>query len=195
MYKTDKFMENLLIIMKSDLNVYIKSIILKPNAIILNVIDSRCIFNLSKILKKFSLFNCKYLFDLTAIDYPFRKNRFELIYFFRSLSYNYKLFLKCFIADKQGLLSLSSLYSSIPWLEREVWDMFGIVFFENFDLRRILTDYGFKGHPFRKDFPLTGFVEIRYDDSKQIILTEPLELSQEFRFFDFQSPWVKKIIY
>lgn len=188
-------MIKLALLLKNDYKLFIKSIVIKPNIIIMNLKNFDNINIISKFFKNLSLLKFKSLIEIVGIDYPFRKNRFELIYIFRSFNYNYKLFLKCFVRDRQALPSLLNQFESACWLEREVWDMFGVIFLNNFNLRRILTDYGFKGHPFRKDFPLTGFVEIRYDDSKQIILSEPIELSQEFRFFDFQSPWISKVIY
>ena len=188
-------MHKLLLLLRNDFKLFIKHIIIKPNTLVLSLLDNNSIVIFSKILQNLSFLKFKSLIEILAVDYPFRNYRFELIYLFRSIVYNFRLNIKCFVKDRQALPSLVSLYASAPWLEREVWDLFGIIFSNNFDLRRILTDYGFKGHPFRKDFPLTGFVEIRYDDSKQMILTEALELSQEFRFFDFQSPWINKKLY
>jgi NADH:ubiquinone oxidoreductase subunit C len=112
------------------------------------------------------------------------------MYNFLSISKNNRIILKSYV--KNSVTSLSSLYNSSIWLEREIWDLFGIFFNQHPDLRRILTDYGFDGFPLRKDFPLTGYVEVRYDDEKKRVLQEPLEVSQEFRVFDFLSPWEKK---
>jgi len=129
------------------------------------------------------------LIDMTVVDRLFGKNRFEIYYFFRSIVFNNVLIIK-FQTD--GLTAINSLTHEIrgaSWLEREVWDMFGIAFSNHSDLRRILTDYGFQGFPLRKDFPLTGFIEVRYDDESKRVIYDSLELSQEFRFFDFQSPW------
>lgn len=146
----------------------------------------------SKFLKNHSNLQFKQLMDLTAIDYPNKLNRFELMYNFLSITKNNRLILKSFVKSNRSVSSLSSLYNSSIWLEREVWDLFGIFFNHHPDLRRILTDYGFDGFPLRKDFPLTGYVEVRYDDEKKRVLQEPLEVSQEFRVFDFLSPWEKK---
>lgn len=129
------------------------------------------------------------LVDMTVVDKFYQKNRFEVYYFLRSTIYNSFLVIKIL---NDGFLPLSSAtlhYSAAGWLEREIWDMFGVFFSEHFDLRRILTDYGFQGFPLRKDFPLTGFIEVRYDGEAKRVTYETLELSQEFRFFDFQSPW------
>ena len=131
----------------------------------------------------------KVLIDITAIDYPNQNKRFEIVYNLLSKEYNFRIRIKTCVDEITPLNSCTNLYSSAGWWEREVWDMFGIFFFGHPDLRRILTDYGFQGHPLRKDFPLTGYTEVRYDDSEKRVVTESLELSQEFRYFDFSSPW------
>ena len=131
----------------------------------------------------------KVLIDVTAVDYPSRSLRFEVVYNLLSIHYNARIRVKTCVNEIQPLLTSTQVYSSAGWWEREVWDMFGIFFAHHPDLRRILTDYGFQGHPLRKDFPLTGYVEVRYDDSEKRVITESLELTQEFRFFDFASPW------
>jgi len=131
----------------------------------------------------------KVLIDLTAVDYPSRGLRFEIIYNLLSIQYNSRIRIKTCVDEMNPVSSVTSLYSAAGWWEREVWDMFGIFFSNHPDLRRILTDYGFQGHPMRKDFPLSGYVEVRYDDSEKRVITEPVEITQEFRYFDFQSPW------
>jgi NADH dehydrogenase (ubiquinone) Fe-S protein 3 len=131
----------------------------------------------------------KILIDVTAVDHPSRFLRFEVVYNLLSVQYNARIRIKSCVDEITPISSSTSVYSSAGWWEREVWDMFGIFFSNHPDLRRILTDYGFEGHPLRKDFPLTGYVEVRYDDSEKRVLIEPLELSQEFRYFDFASPW------
>lgn len=131
----------------------------------------------------------KVLVDVTAVDYPSRPLRFEVVYNLLSVQYNSRIRIKTCVDEIQPITSSTQVYSSAGWWEREVWDMFGIFFLNHPDLRRILTDYGFQGHPLRKDFPLTGYVEVRYDDSEKRVITESLELTQEFRFFDFSSPW------
>ena len=132
---------------------------------------------------------CKQLMDITAVDYPTRIERFELIYNFLSVEFNSRIRVKSVVDEVTPISSVTEIFSCAAWWEREVWDMFGIFFSNHPDLRRILTDYGFQGHPLRKDFPLTGYVEVRYDDSEKRVITEPVELTQEFRFFDFASPW------
>lgn len=138
----------------------------------------------------------KLLIDVTAVDYPSRILRFEVVYNLLSITFNSRIRIKCCIDETNPINSITEIYSSAGWWEREVWDMFGIFFFNHPDLRRILTDYGFEGHPLRKDFPLSGYVEVRYDDSEKRVINENIELSQEFRYFDFSSPWeqTEKII-
>lgn len=128
------------------------------------------------------------LLDLTAVDRFFYANRFMLLYCFVNLSTGFRIFVKVFVPEHGFVPSLSNIIASSNWLEREVWDMFGVPFSSHSDMRRILTDYGFSGHPLRKDFPLTGFIELRYDDSLKRVVYEPLELTQEFRVFNFVNP-------
>jgi NADH dehydrogenase (ubiquinone) Fe-S protein 3 len=131
----------------------------------------------------------KMLMDVTAVDYPTREERFEVVYNLLSLQYNTRLRVKACVGELTPVDSAVGVYNSAAWWERETWDMFGIFFAHHPDLRRILTDYGFEGHPLRKDFPLSGYVEVRYDDSEKRVLTEPVEFTQDFRYFDFSSPW------
>lgn len=144
---------------------------------------------IAEFLKKSGLTQFKQLIYMTAVDYPKRFNRFEAVYHFLSLSNNTRIFLKFPIADGNFLLSLTSLYPAANWYEREIWDMFGIGFENHPDLRRILTDYGFNGHPLRKDFPLTGYLEVQYKESEKRVVHTPVELTQAYRNFQFQSPW------
>ena len=129
------------------------------------------------------------LTELTAVDYPERAKRFELVYQLLSVGLNQRVRIAAPVADGEVAPSVSHLYSSAVWSEREVWDMYGIFFSGHPDLRRLLTDYGFEGHPLRKDFPLTGTVETRYDERLGRVVYEPVSLQQEFRDFDFMSPW------
>ena len=129
------------------------------------------------------------LSDLTAVDYPDRPERFEMVYQLLSMKNNIRLRVLMPIDEGQAVPSIVGLFSAANWAEREVWDMFGIFFAGHPDLRRLLTDYGFEGHPLRKDFPLTGHVEVRYDDTLRRVVNEPVSLVQEFRDFDFLSPW------
>lgn len=131
----------------------------------------------------------KTLMDITAVDYPNRNLRFEVVYNLLSVEYNSRIRIKTCVDEITPVNSSTEAFSCAGWWEREVWDMFGVFFTGHPDLRRILTDYGFQGHPLRKDFPLTGYTEVRYDDSEKRVITESLELTQEFRYFDFSSPW------
>lgn len=131
----------------------------------------------------------KQLVELTAVDYPARDERFDVVYLLLSLKHNLRVRVKVTAAEDSALPSVFPVFSSALWLEREVWDMYGIFFEDHPDLRRILTDYGFDGHPLRKDFPLSGHVEVRYDEAQKRVVYEPVKLPQEYRNFDFVSPW------
>lgn len=139
---------------------------------------------------------CQYtcLTAISGTDYPERKNRFEIAYELLSFHYNSRFRLKTFVNESTPLHSAVSLYPAANWWEREVWDLFGVFFQDHPDLRRILTDYGFQGHPLRKDFPLSGYVEVSYDEKLKRVISQPLELSQEFRSFDFRSPWSTEVV-
>ena len=141
------------------------------------------------LLKNTETLNFSQLTDLTAVDYPDRPKRFELVYQLLSMENNKRVRIICSIDDGQIVPSITSLYKSAEWPEREVWDMYGLFFSDHPDLRRLLTDYGFEGHPLRKDFPLTGYVEVRYDDIEKRVAYQPVQLTQEYRDFDFLSPW------
>ena len=135
--------------------------------------------------------NCQFkqLMDICGVDYPERPQRFEVVYNLLSLVHNNRVTVKVMLDDNSSIPSVSKVFSSADWWEREIWDLFGIFFSGHPDLRRILTDYGFDGHPLRKDFPLTGYVEVRYDDAQKRVVYEPVKLTQEYRDFDFLSPW------
>ena len=147
------------------------------------------IYNLLEDLKKKENLNFEMLLDITAVDYPKRAKRFEIVYILLSLKNHLRLRVKTFINESEIVPSISKLYKCARWYEREVWDMYGISFKGNDDLRRLLTDYGFEGHPLRKDFPLTGFVELRYDETKKKVAYSKVKLTQDYRNFDFLSPW------
>ena len=129
------------------------------------------------------------LIDVAGVDYPEREKRFEVVYVLLSIRQNNRVRVKVAVEDGEIVPSATELFSSAGWFEREVWDMYGILFSGHSDLRRILTDYGFDGHPQRKDFPLTGYVELRYDDEQKRVVYEPVKLTQDFRKFDYLSPW------
>lgn len=129
------------------------------------------------------------LVDLCGVDYPEREQRFEVVYHLLSLRHNRRVRVKVASDPATPVPSVGAVFSTAGWFEREAWDMYGIMFSGHPDLRRLLTDYGFSGHPLRKDFPLTGYVELRYDDAQKRVVYEPVELRQDFRNFDFLSPW------
>ncbi len=131
----------------------------------------------------------KVMVDICGTDFPERPKRFEVVYNFLSLVHNQRVRVKIEADDETPVPSITGLHNSANWFEREVWDMYGVMFDGHPDLRRLLTDYGFEGHPLRKDFPLTGFVEVRYDDERKRVVYDPVKLPQEFRTFDFLSPW------
>ena len=129
------------------------------------------------------------LVDITAVDYPQRSKRFDVIYHFLSMYQNHRIRLRVQIREDEMVPSIIDVHPSSNWFEREIFDMFGILFTGHPDLRRILTDYGFRGHPLRKDFPTTGYTEVRYDEVQKRVVYEPVSLVQEYRQFDFMSPW------
>ncbi len=134
---------------------------------------------------------CKFstLVDITAVDYPARDVRFEVVYQYLSMYQNHRVRVKCAVREDELVPSLVDVHPSANWFEREVFDMYGILFSGHPDLRRILTDYGFRGYPLRKDFPTTGYTEVRYDEAQKRVVYEPVSLVQEYRQFDFMSPW------
>lgn len=131
----------------------------------------------------------KILIDVCGVDYPEREERFDVVYNLLSVKNNQRIRLKVRASEETPVPSATSIFSSASWFERETWDLYGVYFADHPDLRRILTDYGFEGHPLRKDFPLTGYVEVRYDEEQKRVVYEPVKLKQEFRSFDFMSPW------
>jgi len=131
----------------------------------------------------------KILVDLCGVDWPERAKRFDVVYHLLSLTQNLRLRVHVHVADDEAVPSIVAVYPAANWFERETFDMYGIAFADHPDLRRLLTDYGFSGHPLRKDFPLTGYVEVRYDDELKRVVYQPVQLVQEFRDFDFMSPW------
>ena len=135
--------------------------------------------------------NCsfKVLVDICGVDYPEREERFEVVYNMLSVTQNHRIRVKVTTDGEQPVPSATGVFSSAGWYERECWDLYGVFFSDHPDLRRLLTDYGFEGHPMRKDFPLTGFVEVRYDDAAKRVVYEPVSLTQDFRSFDYVSPW------
>jgi len=152
-------------------------------------VESKYISEILEILSLHTNFLYTSLVDISSVDYPERVNRFEIVYHLLSYKKNHRVNVKTYTDEITPISSVSLVYPSSVWSEREIWDMHGIFFINNPDLRRILTDYGFEGHPLRKDFPLTGYNEVRYDDTQGYVVSENLELAQEFRLYDYTSPW------
>ncbi len=134
-------------------------------------------------------FSCEQLMELCGVDWPERPERFDVVYMLLSVSLNHRVRIVVPTSAEAAIPSIHKLWPVATWFEREAWDLFGITFADQPDLRRILTDYGFSGHPLRKDFPLTGYVEVRYDEDQKRVVNEPVTLTQDFRNFDFVSPW------
>ena len=155
------------------------------------VVEARAdqVVRVLKFLKDDPACRFEQLTDLCGVDYPERDPRFDVVYHLLSMSHNRRMRLKVGVNEDQPVPSVTEVYPSAGWWERETWDLYGIHFAGNPDLRRLLTDYGFSGHPLRKDFPLTGYVELRYDSEQKRVVYEPVKLTQEFRRFDFLSPW------
>jgi NADH/F420H2 dehydrogenase subunit C len=140
-------------------------------------------------IRDHSALQMKILIDVTAVDFPTKSKRFEVVYNLLSTKYNTRLRVKVQTDEVSTIPSVEGIYSSAGWFERETWDLFGIFFKNHSDLRRILTDYGFEGHPLRKDFPLSGYLEARFDESEKRVVLEKIEMTQDFRFFEFANPW------
>jgi NADH dehydrogenase (ubiquinone) Fe-S protein 3 len=178
---------------------WIKSIHYENGEVSITVF-SESIFPFFVYLKNHTNTQYKLLMDITAVDNlngsseaadsnPEKEKRFEVVYILLSIQTNSRIRITTYVDELTPLPSVVSLYRSAGWYERETWDMFGIFFSNHPDLRRILTDYGFEGHPLRKDFPLSGYVEVRYDDSEKRVISQEIQLAQEFRFFDFSNSW------
>ena len=172
----------------SELTTKIKSSKINHNQIYLSINDDDL---LDVVLFLKTNLNTKFaqLIDITAVDYPENEKRFKIVYLFLSHENNQRLILDLFIKENEFVSSLSSIFPSANWMEREVFDMYGIEFKNHPDLRRILTDYNFKGYPLRKDFPLTGHNEVRYSEDEKKVIKEPVKLEQNYRNFDYESPW------
>ena len=175
-------------LINSELSSKVKSSSIENDELLIEV-DEKDIIDVVQFLK--SNENCKFkqLIDVAGVDYPDNEKRFELVYLFLSHENNLRIKLLIKFETDQSINSLTKIFPSANWMEREVFDMYGIKFKNHPDLRRILTDYGFKGHPLRKDFPLTGFNEVRYSEKDKKVIYEPVKLEQNYRNFDFESPW------
>nr|YP_006280860.1 NADH dehydrogenase subunit 9 [Cyanophora paradoxa]ADW79214.1 NADH dehydrogenase subunit 9 [Cyanophora paradoxa] len=166
----------------------IKDVFIINNELIL-IVENNNLNSTLFFLKYHTYTQYKVLCDITAVDFLDRIERFEVVYQFLSVSYASRLRIKVNLKETELINSISTLYPCANWYEREIWDLFGIFFMNHPDLRRILTDYGFEGHPLKKDFPLSGYLEVRYDDIVKQVICEPVDITQEFRNFNFSSPW------
>jgi len=175
-------------LINSELSSRIKNSSIDNGELLIEVDESNLI-EVIQFLKSNEYCKFKQLIDIAGVDYPENEKRFELIYLFLSHEHNTRIKLLIKFEINQSINSLTKIFPSANWMEREVFDMYGIKFKSHPDLRRILTDYGFKGHPLRKDFPLTGFNEVRYSEKEKKVIYEPVKLEQNYRNFDFESPW------
>ncbi len=172
----------------SELGTKINTSKIKHNCVYLNT-DSQDLIEIILFLKSNNELKFSQLTDITAVDYPEKEKRFKLVYLLLSHQFNQRIVIDYNIGEKEIVTSISSIFPSANWMEREVFDMYGINFKDHPDLRRILTDYGFEGYPLRKDFPLTGHNEVRYSEESKKVIYEPVKLEQNYRNFDYESPW------
>ena len=175
-------------LINSELSSKIQNSIIENDELSIEIKDND-LFDIVQFLKSNEDCKFKQLIDIAGVDYPENEKRFELVYLFLSHENNLRIKLLIRFQMNQSISSLTKIFPSANWMEREVFDMYGIKFKNHPDLRRILTDYGFKGHPLRKDFPLTGFNEVRYSEKEKKVVYEPVKLEQNYRNFDFESPW------
>ena len=172
----------------SELTTKIKSSEIRHDQLYLKI-DSEDIIDVSLFIKSNKNTKFRQLIDITVVDYPENIQRFKIVYLFLSHEFNQRIILSYLINENELIESLTSIFPAANWMEREVFDMYGVKFKNHPDLRRILTDYGFEGHPLRKDFPLTGHTEVRYSEEKKKVIKEPVKLEQNYRNFDYESPW------
>ena len=172
----------------SELTTKVKKSEIKHEQLYLNI-DSKDLIDVTLFIKSNENTKFRQLIDITVVDYPENTQRFKLVYLFLSHEFNQRIILSYLINENEVITSLTSIYPAANWMEREVFDMYGVKFKDHPDLRRILTDYGFEGFPLRKDFPLTGNVEVRYSEDQKKVIQEPVKLEQNYRYFDYESPW------
>ena len=172
----------------SELASKIKKTEIKHNQIYIEI-EKEDLIDVTLFLKTNNYTKFRQLIDITVVDYPEESQRFKIVYLFLSHEFNQRIILNYFISENEVISSLTSIFPSANWMEREVFDMYGVNFKDHPDLRRILTDYGFEGHPLRKDFPLTGNSEVRYSEDQKKVINEPVKLEQNYRNFDYESPW------
>jgi len=172
----------------SELTTKIKKSEIRHEQLYLNI-DSEDLIDVTLFIKTNENTKFRQLMDVTVVDYPENIQRFKIVYLFLSHEFNQRIILSYTISENEVIPSLTSIYPAANWMEREVFDMYGVKFKDHPDLRRILTDYGFEGHPLRKDFPLTGHTEVRYSEDQKKVISEPVKLEQNYRNFDYESPW------
>ena len=172
----------------SELTTKIKKSEIRHDQLYINI-DSEDLIDVTLFIKSNENTKFRQLIDVTVVDYPENTQRFKLVYLFLSHEFNQRIILSYLINENELIPSLTSIYPAANWMEREVFDMYGVKFKDHPDLRRILTDYGFEGHPLRKDFPLTGHTEVRYSEELKKVIKEPVKLEQNYRNFDYESPW------
>ena len=172
----------------SELTTKIKKSEIKHDQLYINV-DRKDLIDITLFIKSNKDTKFRQLIDITVVDYPESAQRFKVVYLFLSHEFNQRIILSYPISENEVIPSLTQIYPAANWMEREVFDMYGVKFKDHPDLRRILTDYGFEGHPLRKDFPLTGHTEVRYSEDQKKVINEPVKLEQNYRNFDYESPW------
>jgi NADH-quinone oxidoreductase subunit C len=172
----------------SELTTKIKNSEIRHNQLYLNI-ECDDLIDVSLFIKSNKNTKFRQLIDITVVDFPEKTKRFKVVYLFLSHEFNQRIILSYLINENEVIPSLTSIYPAANWMEREVFDMYGVKFKDHPDLRRILTDYGFEGHPLRKDFPLTGHSEVRYSEDQKKVIQEPVKLEQNYRNFDYESPW------
>ena len=172
----------------SELTTKIKKTEIRHDQLYISI-DSKDLMDVTLFIKSNENTKFKQLIDVTVVDYPENSQRFKVVYLFLSHEFNQRIILSYLINENEVIPSLTSVYPAANWMEREVFDMYGVKFKDHPDLRRILTDYGFEGHPLRKDFPLTGHTEVRYSEEQKKVIKEPVKLEQNYRNFDYESPW------
>jgi len=172
----------------SELTTKIKKSEIRHEQLYLNI-NSEDLIDVTLFIKTNENTKFRQLMDVTVVDYPENIQRFKVVYLFLSHEFNQRIILSYTISENEVIPSLTSIYPAANWMEREVFDMYGVKFKDHPDLRRILTDYGFEGHPLRKDFPLTGHTEVRYSEDQKKVISEPVKLEQNYRNFDYESPW------
>jgi len=172
----------------SELTTKIKKTEIKHEQLYINI-DNEDLIDVTLFIKSNENTKFRQLMDITVVDYPENAQRFKVVYLFLSHEFNQRIILSYLINENEVIPSLTSIYPAANWMEREVFDMYGVKFKDHPDMRRILTDYGFEGHPLRKDFPLTGHTEVRYSEEQKKVINEPVKLEQNYRNFDYESPW------